>query len=247
MADSKKTMVVPDQSNPESKKVQVESMFDSIAPKYDLLNHTLSLNIDKIWRRKVARSVAKNRPGTVLDVATGTCDLAIAVARKARPQSIVGIDLSEEMLNVGRQKVQKINLSDTITVQKGDAENLPFGDNTFDAITVAFGVRNFENLDKGRTEMLRVLKPGGSCVILEFTMPVAFPVKQLYNFYFRHILPLIGRLVSSHKSAYTYLPESVKAFPQRTDFVRIMEQCGYAGARFRSLSLGIAAIYIGTK
>ncbi|MBQ4231119.1 MAG: class I SAM-dependent methyltransferase, partial [Salinivirgaceae bacterium] len=135
-------MVVPDQSNPESKKVQVESMFDSIAPKYDLLNHTLSLNIDKIWRRKVARSVAKNRPGTVLDVATGTCDLAIAVARKARPQSIVGIDLSEEMLNVGRQKVQKINLSDTITVQKGDAENLPFGDNTFDAITVAFGVRN---------------------------------------------------------------------------------------------------------
>lgn len=247
MADSKKTMVVPDQSNPESKKVQVESMFDSIAPKYDLLNHTLSLNIDKIWRRKVARSVAKNRPGTVLDVATGTCDLAIAVARKARPQSIVGIDLSEEMLNVGRQKVQKINLSDTITVQKGDAENLPFGDNTFDAITVAFGVRNFENLEKGLTEMMRVLKPGGLCVILEFTMPVAFPVKQLYNFYFRHILPLIGRLVSSHKSAYTYLPESVKAFPQRTDFVRIMEQCGYAGARFRSLSLGIAAIYIGTK
>ena len=240
-------MVVPDQSNPESKKVQVESMFDSIAPKSDLLNHTLSLNIDKIWRRKVARAVAKTRPGTVLDVATGTCDLAIAVARKARPQSIVGIDLSEEMLNVGRQKVQKINMSDTITVQKGDAEKLPFGDNTFDAITVAFGVRNFENLEKGLTEMLRVLNPGGSCVSLEFTMPVAFPVKQLYNFYFRHILPLIGRLVSSHKSAYTYLPESVKAFPQRADFVRIMEQCGYAGARFRSLSLGIAAIYIGTK
>jgi len=222
-------------------------MFDSIAPKYDLLNHTLSLNIDKIWRRKVARMVSKCSPVSILDVATGTCDLAIAVARKARPQSVCGIDLSEEMLNVGRQKVLKVGLSDIIKVQKGDAENLPFADNTFDAITVAFGVRNFENLEAGLREMLRVLKPGGSCVVLEFTMPAAFPVKQLYNFYFRHILPLIGRLVSSHKSAYTYLPESVKAFPQRADFVRIMEQCGYADACFRSLSLGIAAIYIGTK
>lgn len=240
-------MVVPDQSNPESKKVQVENMFDSIAPKYDLLNHTLSLNIDKIWRRKVARIVAKSNHDTVLDVATGTCDLAIVTARKAHPQSVCGIDLSEEMLNVGRQKVQKANLSDIITVQKGDAENLPFADNTFDAITVAFGVRNFENLEAGLREMLRVLKPGGSCVVLEFTMPAAFPVKQLYNFYFRHILPLIGRLVSSHKSAYTYLPESVKAFPQRTDFVQIMERCGYSSARFRSLSLGIAAIYVGSK
>lgn len=247
MTISNKTMVVPDKSNPDSKKVQVENMFDSIAPKYDVLNHTLSLNIDKIWRRKVARIVSKTNPNTVLDVATGTCDLAIVTARKAHPQSVCGIDLSEEMLNVGRQKVQKANLSDIITVQKGDAENLPFADNTFDAITVAFGVRNFENLEAGLREMLRVLKPGGSCVVLEFTMPAAFPVKQLYNFYFRHILPLIGRLVSSHKSAYTYLPESVKAFPQRTEFVRIMEQCGYSNARFRSLSLGIAAIYVANK
>ena len=247
MTISNKTMVVPDKSNPDSKKVQVENMFDSIAPKYDVLNHTLSLNIDKIWRRKVARIVSKTNPGSVLDVATGTCDLAIVTARKAHPQSVCGIDLSEEMLNVGRQKVQKANLSDIITVQKGDAENLPFGDNTFDAITVAFGVRNFENLEAGLREMLRVLKPGGSCVVLEFTMPAAFPVKQLYNFYFRHILPLIGRLVSSHKSAYTYLSESVKAFPQRAEFVRIMEQCGYSNARFRSLSLGIAAIYVANK
>ena len=247
MTISNKTMVVPDKSNPDSKKVQVENMFDSIAPKYDVLNHTLSLNIDKIWRRKVARIVSKTKPDTVLDVATGTCDLAIVTARKAHPQSVCGIDLSEEMLNVGRQKVQKANLSDIITMQKGDAENLPFGDNTFNAITVAFGVRNFENLEAGLREMLRVLKPGGSCVVLEFTMPTAFPVKQLYNFYFRHILPLIGRLVSSHKSAYTYLPESVKAFPQRADFVRIMEQCGYSNARFRSLSLGIAAIYVANK
>lgn len=247
MTISNKTMVVPDKSNPDSKKVQVENMFDSIAPKYDVLNHTLSLNIDKIWRRKVARIVSKTNPDTVLDVATGTCDLAIVTARKAHPQSVCGIDLSEEMLNVGRQKVQKANLSDIITVQKGDAENLPFADNTFDAITVAFGVRNFENLEAGLREMLRVLKPGGSCVVLEFTMPAAFPVKQLYNFYFRNILPLIGRLVSSHKSAYTYLPESVKAFPQRNEFVRIMEQCGYSNARFRSLSLGIAAIYVANK
>ena len=240
-------MIVPDKSNPDSKKVQVENMFDSIAPKYDVLNHTLSLNIDKIWRRKVARIVSKTNPNTVLDVATGTCDLAIVTAHKAHPQSVCGIDLSEEMLNVGRQKVQKANLADVITVQKGDAENMPFADNTFDAITVAFGVRNFENLEAGLREMLRVLKPGGSCVVLEFTMPVTFPVKQLYNFYFRHILPLIGRLVSSHKSAYTYLPESVKAFPQRTDFVHIMEQCGYTNARFRSLSFGIAAIYVASK
>ena len=239
--------VVPDKSNPDSKKVQVESMFDSIAPKYDLLNHTLSLNIDKIWRRKVARMVGKCSPESILDVATGTCDLAIAVARKARPQSVCGIDLSEEMLNVGRQKVLKASLSDIIKVQKGDAENLPFADNTFDAITVAFGVRNFENLERGLAEMLRVLKPGGSCFILEFTMPTKFPVKQLYNFYFRRVLPLIGRMVSSNKVAYTYLPESVKAFPQYAQFQSIMQQCGYSSARCRTLSMGIAAIYVGTK
>ena len=240
-------MVVPDQSNPDSKKAQVESLFDSIAPKYDVLNHTLSLNIDKIWRRKVARIVSKCSPKTVLDVATGTCDLAIAVARKASPQSIVGVDLSEEMLNVGRTKVQKVGLSEVISVQKGDAENLPFADNSFDAITVAFGVRNFENLEAGLREMLRVLKPGGSCVILEFTMPRRFPVKQLYNFYFRRILPLIGRAVSSNKVAYTYLPESVKAFPQYADFMAIMKRCGYSSAQQRVLSMGIAGIYIGTK
>lgn len=239
--------VVPDKSNPDSKKVQVESMFDSIAPKYDVLNHTLSLNIDKIWRRKVARMARKCAPKAVLDVATGTCDLAIAVARKAHPQSITGVDLSEEMLNVGRAKVQKTNLSGIISLQKGDAENLPFADNTFDAITVAFGVRNFENLEAGLREMLRVLKPGGNCIILEFTMPRRFPIKQLYNFYFRRILPLIGRAVSSNQVAYTYLPESVKAFPQYADFMEIMIRCGYHSARCRTLSMGIAAIYIGMK
>lgn len=241
------SVVVPDQSNPESKKVQVEDMFNKIAPKYDLLNHTLSLNIDKIWRRKVVRILGKSTPNNVLDVATGTCDLAIATARKIHPQTVCGIDLSEEMLNYGRIKVEKSDLTDTIKLQKADAENIPFDDNSFDAITVAFGVRNFENLEAGLKEMHRVLKADGTCVILEFTMPTAFPVKQLYNFYFEHLLPLIGRLVSSHQSAYTYLPESVKAFPQRNEFIEIMNRCGFKSARFKVLSCGIASIYIGTK
>lgn len=241
------SVVVPDQSNPQSKKVQVEDMFDKIAPKYDLLNHTLSLNIDKIWRRKVVRILSKHTPNNVLDVATGTCDLAIATARKIHPQSVSGIDLSEEMLSFGQKKVDSAGLSDIIKLQKADAENIPFADNTFDAITVAFGVRNFENLEAGLKEMHRVLKNDGICVILEFTMPRTFPVKQLYNFYFEYILPLIGRLVSSHKSAYTYLPESVKAFPQRKEFIEIMSLCGFKSARFKALSCGIASIYIGTK
>ncbi len=241
------SVVVPDQSNPQSKKVQVEDMFDKIAPKYDLLNHTLSLNIDKIWRRKVVRILSKHTPNNVLDVATGTCDLAIATARKIHPQSVSGIDLSEEMLSFGQKKVDSAGLSDIIKLQKADAENIPFADNTFDAMTVAFGVRNFENLEAGLKEMHRVLKNDGICVILEFTMPRTFPVKQLYNFYFEYILPLIGRLVSSHKSAYTYLPESVKAFPQRKEFIEIMSLCGFKSARFKALSCGIASIYIGTK
>lgn len=242
-----KKVVVPDITNSDSKKVQVEDMFDKIAPKYDLLNHTLSLNIDKIWRHKVVRIIGKARPTNVLDVATGTCDLAIATARKIKPQSIQGIDLSEEMLNVGRQKVERSGLSEIIRLQKADAENIPFRDNSFDAITVAFGVRNFENIEAGLSEMLRVLKPGGTCAILEFIMPDTFPVKQVYNFYFKKILPSIGRFISKHQSAYTYLPESVDAMPQRTDFTDIMQHCGYKSTRYKVLSLGIAAIYVGVK
>lgn len=241
------SVVVPDQTNTESKKVQVEDMFNQIAPKYDLLNHALSLNIDKLWRRKVVKLLSKEKASTVLDVATGTCDLAIAIARKANPSAITGVDLSEEMLNVGKQKVKKLGFANQIKLQKADAENLPFADNSFDAITVAFGVRNFENLEAGLKEMYRVMKPNGTCIILEFTMPIRFPIKQLYNFYFRYILPLIGRMVSNHKSAYTYLPESVKAFPQRQKFTQIMEQCGYNNTEFKILSFGIAAIYIGKK
>ena len=240
-------MVVPDSNNAQSKKVQVENMFDNIAPKYDLLNHVLSLNIDKIWRRKVVKIVSRRKPQRILDVATGTCDLAIAAARKAKPQLINGIDISEEMLNVGQKKISKLVLASKIELQKADAENIPFADNTFDSVTVAFGVRNFENLEAGLKEMHRVLNDKGICVILEFTLPTAFPVKQLYNFYFRRILPLIGKKISKDKSAYTYLPESVRAFPQRSDFVQIMQKCGFHSTSYKTLSLGIAAIYIGEK
>lgn len=240
-------IVVPDGTNLDSKKVQVENMFDQIAPKYDLLNHTLSMNIDKIWRRKVVRLLKQNSPKNLLDVATGTCDLAIAASRKISFDKIVGIDLSEEMLNIGKQKVERYGLSNLIELQKGDAENLPFADNTFDAVTVGFGARNFENLEAGLKEMLRVLRPGGKCIVLEFVLPTAFPIKQTYKLYFNYILPLIGRLVSKHKSAYTYLPESVGAVPQRTEFTDIMEQCGYKGCQHKTLSFGIAAIYIGWK
>ncbi|MBO4602585.1 MAG: bifunctional demethylmenaquinone methyltransferase/2-methoxy-6-polyprenyl-1,4-benzoquinol methylase UbiE [Salinivirgaceae bacterium] len=240
-------MVVPDSNNAQSKKVQVENMFDNIAPKYDLLNHVLSLNIDKIWRRKVVKIVSRRKPQRILDVATGTCDLAIAAARKAKPQLINGIDISEEMLNVGQKKISKLELASKIELQKADAENIPFADNTFDSVTVAFGVRNFENLEAGLKEMHHVLNDKGICVILEFTLPTAFPVKQLYNFYFRRILPLIGKKISKDKSAYTYLPESVRAFPQRSDFVQIMQKCGFHSSSYKTLSLGIAAIYIGEK
>ncbi len=240
-------IVVPNSSNPDSKKVQVEDMFNRIAPKYDLLNHTLSLNIDKIWRRKVVRLLKHCHPSTLLDVATGTADLAIAAARKIKLDHITGIDLSDEMLNIGRQKIEHCGLSGLISLQKGDAENLPFADNIFDAVTVGFGARNFENLEAGLTDMLRVLKPGGTCIVLEFTMPQHFPIKQLYNFYFKHILPLIGKKVSKHQSAYTYLPQSVEAMPQRTRFTDIMQKCGYTNCTYKSLSMGIAAIYVGKK
>ncbi len=229
-----------------SKKEQVASMFNNIAGKYDFLNHFLSMNIDKIWRRKLIQVIKKNSPLQILDVATGTGDLAIA-ALKCNPNHIHGIDISEGMLNVGIEKISTRRLESKITLQKGDAENIPFENNKFDAITVAFGVRNFENLEAGLQEMYRVTKNNGICAVLEFTMPEKFPVKQLYTFYFKYILPVLGKLVSKDRSAYTYLPESVKAFPQYNTFVNKMEQAGFANCSFRKLSMGIACIYIGYK
>lgn len=228
------------------KKRQVEEMFDNIAPSYDFLNHLLSVNIDKLWRRKATKLLRPLNPQSILDVATGTGDFAIELM-KLKPKEIVGVDISEGMLEVGRKKMKERNLSAIISLQKADSEQLPFTDNRFDAVTVAFGVRNFENLRAGLQEMHRVIKPGGKAVILEFSKPTAFPVKQLFGFYFKYILPVIGRLFSSDKRAYTYLPESVQAFPEGAAFVKLMEECGYKAVECKILTFGIASIYTGVK
>jgi len=238
--------VTPYKDSEDSKKEQVAGMFNSIAGKYDFLNHFLSLNIDKIWRRKVIRIVAEKKPKYILDVATGTGDLAIA-SLKCNPEKVEGIDISDGMLEVGQKKLVNRCLSNLITLHRGDAENIPFAENTFDANMVAFGVRNFENLECGLTEMYRVLKEGGRTVILEFTLPTAFPVKQLYNFYFSKLLPGIGGLFSKDKLAYTYLPDSVKAFAQREQLIDLMKKAGYTKTYYKTLALGIAAIYVGDK
>ena len=221
-------------------------MFDNIAPKYDFLNHFLSLGIDKLWRKKAIRILSGYKTDLLLDVASGTGDFAIAAA-KLKPSKIIGFDISEQMLNVGRGKVQRLGLDQVIEFQKGDSEAMPFDDAHFDAITVAFGVRNFENLENGLKEFVRVLKNDGVAVILEFSKPKYFPMKQLYLFYFFGILPLIGRLVSKDSSAYSYLPESVMAFPDDQKFLTILRNVGFSKATQKRLSFGIATIYIAQK
>jgi demethylmenaquinone methyltransferase/2-methoxy-6-polyprenyl-1,4-benzoquinol methylase len=229
-----------------SKKQQVAEMFDNISERYDLLNHLLSLSIDKGWRRKVVRMASEGKPKLILDVATGTADLAIAL-KKAHPEKITGIDISAGMLSVGRTKIAKKKLSSLITLEQADSEDLPFADDTFDAITVAFGVRNFENLKKGLSEMRRVLKPGGRLLVLEFSQPQSFPFTQIYNFYFKYVLPTIGKLVSKDSRAYTYLPESVQAFPYGDAFRNILAEVGYETGRVIPVTFGIATIYEGRK
>jgi len=221
----------------------IATMFDSISPKYDALNHLLSLNIDKVWRRKTAKAVAKSHPLSILDLATGTADLAIELARRNPQAHIIGMDFSEKMLEIGKEKVAKYGLESQIDLQPGDAAALPFMDNSFDAVTVAFGVRNFEHLDKGLSEICRVLKPGGQAFILEFSMPESFPVKQLYQLYFKHILPRIGRAVSKDPAAYAYLPASVERFPKLEAFLNLLSQYGLHGGSAKSLSFGIAMLY----
>ena len=225
----------------------IATMFDRISSKYDALNHLLSLNIDKVWRRKTARVVAKHQPATILDLATGTADLAIAIAKSNPKAHIEGMDISEKMLEIGKRKVAKQKMDSQIELHVGDAAELPFEDNTFDAVTVAFGVRNFENLDKGLSEIHRVLKPNGQAVILEFSMPEHFPVKQLYRFYFKYLLPHIGGIVSKDKSAYSYLPASVERFPKPGVFVEMLAQKGLSNGQAKPLTFGIATLYTATK
>ncbi len=238
--------VTPYQDSKGNKKEQVEQMFDNIAPKYDFLNHFLSLGIDKIWRKKAVRLLNKYQPKNILDVATGTGDFAIA-ARKTGADKIVGFDLSEQMIRVGEQKVKRRKLDKLIQFVKGDSENMPFEDESFDAITVAFGVRNFENLEAGLDEFYRVLKPGGVAVVLEFSKPKYFPFKQFYKFYFFRVLPFIGGLISKDASAYSYLPESVMAFPDDQNFLGILIERGFDSAFQKRQTFGIATIYLAVK
>lgn len=238
--------VVPYKEEVGSKKEQVATMFNNISKKYDFLNHFLSLGIDIVWRKKAIKLLKPTSPKQILDIATGTGDFAIA-ALKINPTKVTGIDISEGMLNVGKQKIKEKGLEDKIELALGDSENLNFNDSTFDAYTVGFGVRNFENLEKGLSEMLRVLKPNGTAVILEFSKPKKFPIKQLYNFYFNKILPGIGKLVSKDSSAYTYLPESVDAFPDGSDFLQILTKLGYKDVKAIPLMFGIASIYKANK
>jgi demethylmenaquinone methyltransferase/2-methoxy-6-polyprenyl-1,4-benzoquinol methylase len=229
-----------------SKKEQVAEMFNSISGKYDFLNHFFSLGIDKQWRKKAIKELEGRNLDKILDVATGTGDFAFE-AMKLKPNKLVGIDISAGMLDIGRQKISKRKLDDKMEFLLGDSESLPFEDETFDAVTVSFGVRNFQNLVKGLTEIFRVLKPGGKVVILEFSKPKAFPLKQGYYTYFKYIMPKVGHLISKDKSAYSYLPKSVLAFPEGKEFEDILKKIGFGHITTQPVTAGIASIYTGEK
>ncbi len=239
--------IVPVEGSTLGKKEQVAEMFDDIAPRYDFLNRFLSAGIDVRWRKKALAFLKVDRPQRILDVATGTADVAIMAERILHPEQIIGADISEGMLALGRIKVKKLGLEKTIELVQGDSENLPFDNNSFDAVTVAFGVRNFENLTKGLTDILRVLKPGGKLVVLEFSKPKAPVIKQLYGVYMEHIAPGFGKLLSKNKTAYTYLNQSIKNFPERKNFTQILQQTGYKNIQMKPLSFGICTIYCGQK
>lgn len=239
-------MVVPYKDLNEGKKAQVARMFDNISGRYDQLNHLLSLGIDKLWRKKAIRHLERFNPSKILDVATGTGDFAIQASR-INQSSIVGVDISEGMLEAGRKKIQRLGLTQRVRLENGDSENLQFEDNYFDAVIVAFGVRNFENLDKGLKEINRVLKPGGRLVVLEISEPDGFPWKQLFDFYFKRILPITGKIISGDSHAYTYLPESVSAFPRGKAFLNRLETSGFNKTNWERLTFGICAFYSAEK
>jgi demethylmenaquinone methyltransferase/2-methoxy-6-polyprenyl-1,4-benzoquinol methylase len=238
--------VKPYYKEDQSKKEEVAEMFNNISKRYDFLNHFLSLGIDKIWRKKAVKILGENNPKIILDIATGTGDFAVE-ALKLNPTKIIGIDISQGMLDMGITKMKNKKVDDIIDLCLGDSENLPFDDNYFDGYTVGFGVRNFENLEKGLAEMLRVLKVSGRAVILEFSKPKKFPVKQTYYIYSIYILPTIGKVVSKDARAYTYLPESIAAFPEGEEFKAIMKKVGYKNVGSKLVSGGIATIYFGDK
>ena len=231
----------------QTKKEEVREMFDNIAPKYDLLNHTLSMSIDRVWRRRVVGEVRRAKPGRILDVATGTGDLAIAMARRIRDVQVLGVDLSEQMLAVARRKIEARGLDGRIVLDRGDAERLAVADASVDVATVAFGVRNFGDLGAGLRELARTIKPGGKVVILEFSRPRNRVFRALYEFYSYKILPRIGGLVSRDKRAYEYLPASVGEFPAPEEYMAMMARAGFRNCRARSQSFGIAQIYIGER
>lgn len=243
--ENKASHVTPYDKDTE-KKEQVARMFDNIAAKYDFLNHFLSLGIDITWRKKAVKLLAPGKPKLILDVATGTGDFAIE-SLSLNPERVTGIDISNQMLEVGRSKMKKRKVDDKVEMLYADSENLPFDNDTFDAVTVAFGVRNFQSPVKGLSEMNRVMKPGGKTVIIEFSQPQTFPIKQAYNLYFERLLPGVGKLFSKDNRAYTYLPESVQAFPHGNEFLKMMEKAGYKNTKATQLTFGIASIYEGTK
>lgn len=230
----------------EEKGAQVERMFDNIAHSYDRLNHLLSWGIDRRWRKTTILSLKPFAPAKILDIATGTGDFAILAARLLKPQRIVGADLSEGMMEIARRKTQESGLADVITYQKEDCTRLTFGDHTFDAVTVAYGVRNYKDLDLGLREMLRVLNPGGHLVILELCTPRRFPMKQLFRLYSHIVMPALGKLLSKDKSAYRYLPATMEAFPQGEEMKQIIEQAGYAEVKFKRFTFGLCTMYIAT-
>jgi demethylmenaquinone methyltransferase/2-methoxy-6-polyprenyl-1,4-benzoquinol methylase len=239
--------ITPYNNNQTTKKEQVADMFNNISKTYDFLNHFLSLGVDIIWRKKAVNELKKDHPELILDVATGTGDFAFEALSILKPKKIIGVDISQGMLDIAKQKIAKRGIEDRFEVKLGNSERLPFDPNIFDAVTVAYGVRNFEDLELGLADMQRVLKPGGKVVILEFSKPRDFPVKQLYKFYFNYITPGIGKLFSKDARAYTYLPESVAAFPDGETFTALMDKVGFKNTKCRPLAFGICSIYTGIK
>jgi demethylmenaquinone methyltransferase/2-methoxy-6-polyprenyl-1,4-benzoquinol methylase len=229
------------------KKEKVREMFDNIAPTYDKLNHRLSWDIDKGWRKKAIKALAPYQPQSLLDIATGTGDFAILAAQMLQPKRLVGADISEGMMEIGRQKVKALGLDDVVTFEKEDCLHLSYNSDTFDAVTAAFGIRNFADLDAGLREMYRVLKPGGHLSIIELTTPVTFPMKQLFHIYSHTVLPIYGRLISKDTSAYSYLTKTIEAFPQGERMMDILMKAGFAEASFKRLTFGICTMYLATK